>query len=414
MPIDATVTEPTSVSTPVPDARPGGVSAADAPTAGAAPARKPALPALSGVRTLLAISILLFHFTPPHVEWLHPVIDNSFIFVGTFFLISGFILTYNYADRAATMIKRDFWAARFSRLYPTYAFVLLLSLPLLAGEWKARPHGEFWTGLMVTPLLLQGWSPTLATFWNTVAWTLSADLLLYLLFPYALRVATSESVWVRRPSRLVGLILLLWVIGLTPHTYYHFANPDHLAAPADRYTLTTWTRVLKYTPFAYVCTFLSGMVLGRLHAVVALSAKQRAAMALTAIAAILLFFYLGAPHLPYVIVHGALLLPFFCLLVLGLSGPNPVASIFALRPLVLVGEATYALYLLHFNLFQMIHLYHVPERLHVVALDPWISYVAIIAFALLTVRFIEKPAHRRLLKTLHSQGRAQVPSARGL
>ena len=364
--------------------------------------RKPAIPALSGVRTLLAISILLFHFTPPHVEWLHPVIDNSFIFVGTFFLISGFILTYNYADRAQTLIKRDFWAARFSRLYPTYLFVLLLSIPLLIGEWHARPHGEFWTGLVVTPLLLQGWSPTLATFWNTVAWTLSADLLLYLLFPYALRVATSRSPWLERPWRIGVLIAAFWLIGIAPHTYYHFANPDHLAAPADRYTATTWMRGLKYTPFAYVCTFLSGMLLGRLHSRVTLTVLQRSTMALTAIAAILLFFYLGAPHLPYVIVHGALLLPFFCLLVLGLSGPSPVASIFALRPLVIIGEATYALYLLHFNLFQMIHFYRLPERLHLLALDPWISYIAIIVFALLTVRYVERPLHRRLLSTLHS------------
>ena len=382
-------------------------TAAVAPGASPAHAKKPPLPALSGIRTLLAVSILLFHFTPPHVEWLHPVIDNSFIFVGTFFLISGFILTYNYADRAATMLKRDFWAARFARLYPTYAFVLLLSTPLLAAEWHARPHSEFWTGLIITPLLLQGWSPTLATFWNTVAWTLSADLLLYLLFPYALRAATLRHAWLERPWRLAGLILALWLIGIAPHTWYHLANPDHLAAPADRYTMTTWMRVLKYTPFAYLCTFLSGMLLGRLHARVTLTVLHRTLMAATAIVVILLFFYLGAPRLPYVIVHGALLLPFFCLLVLGLSGPSPIASVFALRPLVLVGEATFALYLLHFNLFQMIHLYHLPEHLHVVALDPWISYIAIIAFALLTVRYVERPLHRLLLRHLHSGTRTR-------
>lgn len=374
----------------------------------AATGRKPALPALSGLRTLLAIGILLFHFTPPHVDWLHPIIDNSFIFVGTFFLISGFILTYNYADRAHTMVKRDFWLARFARLYPTYAFVLLLSIPMLLGEWQARSHAEFWAGLVLTPLLLQGWSPQLATFWNTVAWTLSADLLLYLMFPYVLKAAVAESPWVRRPWRLLLVIAALWAIGIAPHTWYHFANPDHLPGPADRYTMTTWMRVLRYTPFAYVCTFLAGMALGRLHALVSTTARQRAAMAGLAVAALLSFFYLFAPHLPYVIVHGALLLPLFCLLVMGLSGPSPAASVFGVRPLVLVGEATFALYLLHFNLFEMIHNYHWPERLHVAALDPWISYVAIIGFALLTVRLLEKPANRVLLNRFHSKARGKA------
>src|SRR3989442_6501521 len=71
--------------------------------------RRPALPALTGIRTLLAIFIILFHFTPPHLGLLYPVIDNAYVFVGFFFLLSGFILTYNYADRAITLSKREFW-----------------------------------------------------------------------------------------------------------------------------------------------------------------------------------------------------------------------------------------------------------------------------------------------------------------
>ncbi len=225
---------------PAPDRPPASEARASAaagpPLAGPPPVRKPALPALSGIRTVLAILILFFHFTPPHLDFLHPIIDNSFIFVGTFFLISGFILTYNYDDRATTLRKRDFWLARFARLYPTYIFVLLLSTPLLFAEWQARPHPEFWAGLLVTPLLLQGWSPSLATFWNTVAWTLSADLLLYLLFPYILRAWATRGVSLNTPARLAGVMLALWLIGLSPHAYYHFANPDHLSAPADRFT----------------------------------------------------------------------------------------------------------------------------------------------------------------------------------
>ena len=380
-----------------------------APAAKPASLRKPPLPALSGIRTLLAIFILLFHFTPPHVDFLHPIIDNSFIFVGTFFLISGFILTYNYDDRATTLRKRDFWLARFARLYPTYAFVLLLSTPLLFAEWQARPHTEFWTGLLVTPLLLQGWSPTLATFWNTVAWTLSADLMLYLLFPYILRLWATRGAALNTPTRLVGIILLLWTVGILPHTWYHFANPDHLSAPADRFTATPWMRVLKYTPIAYLCTFLVGLTLAKLHARITLTARRRLLLSAVALTAILTFFYLGAPHVPYVIVHGALLLPLFCLLVLGLSGPNPIASIFAFRPLVILGEATFALYLLHFNVFELVHNYHLPERLHVADLDPWISYAFIIALAVATVRFIEKPTQRLILRRFGTKP-ARIPA----
>ena len=386
-------------------------TAATPSTAPAKPTRKPALPALSGIRTLLAIFILLFHFTPPHVNFLHPVIDNSFLFVGTFFLISGFILTYNYDERATTLRKRDFWLARFARLYPTSAFVLLLSTPLLATEWQARPHAEFWTGLLVTPLLLQGWSPSLATFWNTVAWTLSADLMLYLLFPYILRLWATRGASLNTPARLAAIILALWLIGIAPHTVYHLANPDHLSTPADRYTGTMWMRVLRYNPAAYLCTFLVGLTLAKLHAIIRLTPARRLAMAAIALLAILTFFYRGAPHVPYIIIHGALLLPLFCLLVLGLSGPNAIASLFAFRPLVILGEATFALYLLHFNIFELIHIYRLPELLHLTALDPWISYLFLIALAYATVRFVEKPAQRFILGRFgHKPAPAQSPA----
>lgn len=384
---------------------------ASASTAVARPERKPPLPALSGVRTLLAISIMLFHFTPPHLGWLHPLLDNSFIFVGCFFLISGFILTYNYGYRAHTLRKRDFWMARFARLYPTYLFVLVISLPMLLAEWTARPHREFWQGLVLTPLLLQGWSPSLATFWNTVAWTLSADVLLYFSFPYVLLLWSRAGHWLDRPWRVVLVVLLFWLLGLTPHTLYYFLNPDHLPGPADRYTGTYWMRVLKYTPPVYLCTFLAGLALGKLHAMLGLTSRQRLLASALALTSLVLFFYLAAPRIPYVIVHGALLLPLFCLLVLGLSGPNAIASVFAWRPLVILGEATFALYLLHFNVFEMLHEYRIPERLHVTALDPWISYAFIIALAYATVRWVERPARRLLLQAVKTRREPKLEPA---
>src|SRR6202046_2874899 len=150
-------------------------------------ARKPPLPALTGIRTLLAIFIILFHFTPPHLGLLYPIINNGYVFVGVFFLISGYVLTYNYADRAKTLVKREFWLARFSRLYPVYLLVLIISLRMVQDEWHARSHFEFWQGIILTPLVLQGWSPSVATFWNTVAWTLSSEIVLYAAFPWLIR-----------------------------------------------------------------------------------------------------------------------------------------------------------------------------------------------------------------------------------
>jgi len=356
------------------------------------PARKPPLPALTGIRTLLAFNIVLFHFTPPYLGPIRPFVEHGFVFVNVFFLISGFILSYNYFDRGRNLVKRDFWMARFSRLYPVYLLVLLISLPMLELEWHVRSKAEFWQGIALTPLLLQGWSPSLATFWNTVAWTLSCEMAFYAAFPWLIRLP-----WPRRPSRLVLTILVLWVLDLVPVLLYLWLNPDHLSQPVDRYTSSTLIRFLKYTPLPYAATFLSGITLSRLQLTTTITERQRMAIAAAALLGLGIFFYFAADHVPYLILHGGLLLPLFSALVFGLSGQHAISRIFSWGPLLLVGESSYCLYLLHFNVFVLIHQYHLPERLHVTALDPWISYAALIGLSILIFRFVENPVRKAIL-----------------
>jgi peptidoglycan/LPS O-acetylase OafA/YrhL len=301
--------------------------------------RKPALPALTGLRTLLALTILLFHFTPGGLQRgpfsLYPIINIGYVFVSFFFLISGFILSYNYADRPEPVDPVDFLVARWSRLYPVYALTMLVSLPMLVTEWHVRSHTEFWTGTIATPLLLQGFFPHLATFWMTVTWTLSCEVMLYLAFPWLLRLR-----WPAGTGKLAALLLALWIAGMIPHSVYILHDPDHVGHMADRYTDGLWINTLKYTPFPYVCTFLAGLTLGRLHEALKLSAQ---------------------------------------------------ASVFSWRPLVAVGASTYCLYLLHFNVFVLLHVNRVPERLHVQRFDPWISYVFIVLLAMAAQRWVEHP-----------------------
>lgn len=368
------------------------------------PIRRPQLPALTGIRTLLALAIVLFHFAPPYLGILMPFIDNGYVFVSVFFLISGYILTYNYADRAQTLSKREFWLARFSRLYPIYLLVLILSFRMLQDEWYARPHLEFWEGIILTPLVLQGWSPSLATFWNTVAWTLSCECVLYAAFPWLIRAP-----WPKTPRRLVFLLLGLWILGLIPHSLYLLLNPDHIAGPIDRYSSSQLLRFLKYTPIPYVCTFLSGVTLGKIQLALILTPRQRLILSAVSLTVVALFFYTTVPHMPYLLMHGGLMTPLFAALVLGLSGAHPISSVFSWRPLLLVGESTYCLYLIHFNVYQLLHIYRVPERLHLAAFDPWLSYLILILLSLAAYHFVETPIRKAILRRFSHKHRSLLP-----
>jgi peptidoglycan/LPS O-acetylase OafA/YrhL len=95
-------------------------------------------------------------------------------------------------------------------------------------------------------------------------------------------------------------------------------------------------------------------------------------------------------------IHDGLLMPLFGCIILGLAGENVLARALGVKPLVFVGEASYCLYLLHFNLWNLIHDSHVLDRLGLSRFDPWISYVLLIGLAIFALHFIEKPAQRKL------------------
>jgi len=357
--------------------------------------RKPArLNALTGLRCFAAINIVLFHFSNPlWFGWLAPVVDAGFVSVSYFILLSGFVLGYNYnvRARAGELDRVRFWKARFTRIYPIYLLSLLLSVGTLGTEYGSHTHGMFWAGVVLTPLLVQGWIPAIATFMNTPAWTMSAEAFYYTIFPWLAR-------W-KRPERVgphLWKMIGVWVLGMVPGALYMYFNPDGIAHP-DRFSYGHWLWALKYTPYAHVASFIFGVMLAELDEIVPRKGWLRFWLALGGFAGIYGLLTLGR-LVPYAIIHDGLLMPLFACIVLGLAGENPLSRVLGSRPLVFVGEASYCLYLLHFTLWTLIHRSHVLNLLGLSRFDPWISYVLLIGLALLALHFIEKPAQRQLRK----------------
>jgi peptidoglycan/LPS O-acetylase OafA/YrhL len=361
--------------------------------------RKPApLKALTGLRCFAAINIVLFHFSDP--KWfgfLAPVVNAGFISVSYFILLSGFVLAYNYQERARNgeLDRKRFWEARFTRIYPIYFLSLLLSLNLLSGEYQTHTHAMFWTGVVLTPLLLQGFVPAIATFLNTPAWTMSAEAAYYVIFPWVAK-------W-KRPQRIAPHLVKMagvWALGLVPGALYMAFKPDGIAHP-DRWSYGPWLSALKYTPYAHVFGFVFGVMLADLDRMIERTARVRFWLGILGFSGIYVLLSLGS-RMPYPIMHDGLLMPLFGCIVLGLAGENPLARALGVRPLVFVGEASYCLYLLHFNLWNMIHGSHVLEVTGLIRFDPWISYVLLIALSIFALYFIEKPAQRKLREWLHA------------
>jgi peptidoglycan/LPS O-acetylase OafA/YrhL len=356
---------------------------------------KPArLNGLTGLRTFAAINIVFFHFSNP--QWfgfMAPVVNAGFASVSFFILLSGFVLAYNYADRAraGTLDKGRFWEARFTRLYPIYLLSLLLSWRMVPAEYHAHTHGMFWTGMVLSPLLLQGWIPEIATFLNTPAWTMSAESAYYLAFPWIAKAKKPK-----RPGPQLAKLAVVWGLGLIPGTLYIVLNPDGIAHP-DRWSYGPWLQALKYTPLPHLASFVFGVLLAGLDELAPRAGRLRLFLGLFGFVATFTVLWLGG-RVPYALVHDGLLMPLFGCIILGLAGENPLARGLWWAPLVFVGEASYCLYLLHFNLWNLIHDSHVLEWTGLARFDPWISYVLLILMALLALYLVEKPAQRQLRK----------------
>jgi peptidoglycan/LPS O-acetylase OafA/YrhL len=335
---------------------------------------------------------VFFHFSNPHWFGIFaPIVDNGYTAVSFFLLLSGFILAYNYAERARAgkLKRRSFYVARFSRLYPVYLFALIISWQMLVDESHVRTHGEFVAGTILTPLLLQGWSPMLSTFWNTPAWTMSTEAFFYLIFPFMV-------LWIRpqRWATLLGGLLVLWAIGLSfPALYMHF-NPDGDLHPG-RYTEGFWIRALKFSPPPHLPSFLFGALLADVDARIPRAGWQRIGLGLFGVAATYTVLYFG-DHMPYVMMHDGLLMPLFGCAILGLAGENFVARFFGWRPFLLFGQTSYCLYILHFNLWTLIHNSGLLERTGLIRLDPWGSYLLLFSCAGLALVLIERPMQKKI------------------
>jgi peptidoglycan/LPS O-acetylase OafA/YrhL len=355
--------------------------------------RKPArLNGLTGLRTFAAINIVFFHFSNPNwFGWLAPVVNAGYASVSFFILLSGFVLAYNYAGRARAgeLDKGRFWEARFTRLYPVYLLSLLLSWRMLPGEYASHTHGMFWTGMVLSPLLLQGWIPEIATFLNTPAWTMSAESAYYIAFPSLAKG--------KRPDRAgpyMAKMAVVWCLGMVPGLLYVIFNPDGIAH-VDRWSYGPWLQALKFTPLPHLASFVFGVMLANLDELIGRTSRLRLILGIFGFVATFGVLTLG-PLVPYAIIHDGLLMPLFGCIILGLAGNNKLAYGMGWRPLVFVGEASYCLYLLHFNLWNLIHDSHVLDWTGLARFDPWISYVLLIGLALLALYAIEKPAQKQL------------------
>lgn len=151
---------------------------------------------LESIRGLAALMIVFYH-TPSWNSEIRPsALDNAYVLVDLFFVLSGFLLyrSYGHSLRSGSQLAR-FTLLRIGRIYPLHLVFLLVFLLIEIAKYLAAEHlgihspnthpfqENSGTAFLQNLLLIQSIGPTgNTTTFNYPAWSISVELSAYLLF----------------------------------------------------------------------------------------------------------------------------------------------------------------------------------------------------------------------------------------
>ena len=354
--------------------------------------------ALTGLRFFAAIGVVFYHFAQQaKTSWPAPLanlVDSGFVAVSFFYVLSGFVLSYSYVNSQGQMqgSRRSFWVARLARIYPAYLLAFLLATPTniiwsLHVNHLGTAIAKLFVGAVSVLSLQQAWTPWSAWYWNYPAWSVSVEAFFYLVFPFL-------ALGLRRfqiRTAFVG-IACLWLLSLIAPVALILTN-GVAAGPGDRLEMA-----VEFTPLLRLPEFAAGLLLGRIYVQgFRLSfSSARIATYLSAVA-ILGILAVASPSIPRPLLAGGLLVPLFALLILALAeGQTLMAKALAWAPLILLGEASYGIYILQIPVSYVLR--SPPPLQSLVSLSFY--SVVLIVTALLSWRFVEAPLRVQIRRRL--------------
>jgi peptidoglycan/LPS O-acetylase OafA/YrhL len=344
------------------------------------PAPQRDIAAMTGIRGIAALAVVLYHLRLSMVAILPApgiaVLAKGYLAVDLFFVLSGFVIWLNYADRVGSggwaETGRFLWR-RLARVWPLHVFILgafaalALVLAVTGRDISEYPLAQ----LPLHLLLVQNWGFTSQLTWNDPAWSISTEFAAYLLFPL---LAAGAARLPNQPSA----VLLVGAGAVGAGVWALFAWHGHTSLGADITRLGLWR-----------C--LAGFSLGCLACVL----WRRGAGNAAGWTGCALGWTGGALVLGWPETAIFPLLTFAMLLALAFDR-GPIARGLGRGAVLWLGEISYSLYLSHVLLFKLFKLAFVGDDLQL----GWFGLAGYLALLLAAsaalYRWVERPAQHTL------------------
>ncbi|MGH8781685.1 acyltransferase family protein [Paraburkholderia sp.] len=345
-----------------------------APDASVALSSRPKLNALTSLRFFAAFGILALHYRDmlgPLPNWLLGTLVAGEYGVTFFFVLSGFILTYNYVDWFRDGVSESrFWRfsrLRFARIYPLYMVGLLLDAPwhlferFQSGQ-LASSGGELWASWLLNLVGLQAWVPATpyAMVFNTPSWSLSTEFFFYATFPFVLH-------WLIRHLRTERALIVTFIAAVIGSTAIYMGVVYWLYYLLKVQVLTGYM-VISYNPLLRYAEFFAGCLTGLYFRNISGSGKHPLSFMFSTtarrnvtIACCLALSVYRAWHPNYsgpsavlwildnAVRYSWFIGPFALVIIAIASGPTMLTRVLEMPLFVLLGESSYALYITHWS-----------------------------------------------------------------
>jgi peptidoglycan/LPS O-acetylase OafA/YrhL len=309
-------------------------------------ARSRALNSLTGLRFIAAAMIVLWHIAGQF--GLPPVILGGWPLTGGvsfFFILSGFILAHAHPKMIAGGAPFSFYVSRIARIWPAHLACFLLLFALVQNVPENGTSGSA-SVVLANIFLVQAWAPEKSVFFsfNAVSWSLSAEMFFYALFP--LLILDIEKTWAWK----LGVTALIVVVAIAYGVHAKWAGID-----------AAWITI---NPLPRLFEFMFGICLRRLWGRYGDLVPNRIFPAtIVELACVGAVVFLGClfpwvfSQLPQVLHNdtcriwlmnsGILLLPFAATIFVAASGRGLISAALGSRPMVVLGEMSFAIYLVH-------------------------------------------------------------------
>lgn len=316
----------------------------------ASPKASMMLPSLTGIRVIGAIVVFCSHvlvsqyFASPSANSVeNALFGQAAMSVSLFFILSGFVLTWTWRERDTPQL---FWRRRAVKLWPNHIVTWAIMLGVITGAGALATVGI--PTVIQNLFLLQAWSPNIQTFFsmNMPAWSLSCEIFFYLLFPFLLRGIRKID-----PSKLYAvagvLVLIIFSFPVIAMSTLGGETLPHFPAPITQ----LW--FVQIFPVTRIFEFALGIVVAR---IVQSGRWVRFGMIPTTLFSLVVYVLL--PHFQQLFAQVAIGVIPMALLVGEMATFDMAGKRNFLHNkwMVLLGEASFAFYMLHQIVINMVHM----------------------------------------------------------